>query len=302
MLVRLLAVLICASNSVSSVPWGYRVVMNEGVVLPKDWGKVSKDCAGSKQSPIDIRYDQTVYDNSLNTIIFNRADLSPNVTETWSLLNNGKTGKVQDFYKFLMEYSLNAFTDILAELGTNKKYFINLQGETFEFLQMHFHWHGSEHEINGVLFPAELHLVTKSLNATEKKLAVIGIFLKVVDEDNVRLASLVDGLKSVRDYKAQIEVFLDLTQLIPATITNYYRYIGSLTAPSCDEIVTWSVVDPEQFYIPVSISQLLEFQMMRDQNGHEILMNARNTQKLNGRTLTRSFYPNELKKKINPYF
>ena len=158
----------------------------------------------------------------------------------------------------------------LAELDPkNKNYTIILQGERFQFLQMHFHWHGSEHELNGKHFPAELHMVHISLDSPVKKLAVVGVFLAIVEEDNDDLKPLVDGLKNIRDYKSETEIEFSLKELVPAQITNYYRYNGSLTTPTCDEIVIWNVVD-SSVIIGVSEAQLIEFQTIRDPNGNEV--------------------------------
>ena len=41
-----------------------------------------------------------------------------------------------------------------------------------------------------------------------------------------------------------------LVNLLPTDKTNYYRYNGSLTTPTCNEAVTWTV-----FNDPVEISQ-----------------------------------------------
>ncbi len=62
-----------------------------------------------------------------------------------------------------------------------------------------------------------------------------------------------------------------LADIIPESISSYYRYSGSLTTPPCDEIVMWNVVDPE-FSINLSEDQLLEFQTLRDKNDIEVIL------------------------------
>ncbi len=98
-----------------------------------------------------------------------------------------------------------------------------------------------------------------------------------------------------------------LADIIPESISNYYRYNGSLTTPPCNEIVMWNVVDPE-FSINLSEDQLLEFQTLRDKNDIEVILfhsydlemylnlfvfklltNSRPSQRINGRTIKRSF-------------
>jgi carbonic anhydrase len=48
----------------------------------------------------------------------------------------------------------------------------------YKMLQMHFHWRGSEHTVNGYKFAGELHLVHQS-TVNPSKLAVLGFFLGV---------------------------------------------------------------------------------------------------------------------------
>jgi len=61
-----------------------------------------------------------------------------------------------------------------------------------------------------------------------------------------------------------------LGDIIPETISSYYRYRGSLTTPPCDEIVMWHVVDPS-VSIYLSEEQFLEFQTLRDKNDIEVI-------------------------------
>jgi len=49
--------------------------------------------------------------------------------------------------------------------------------DTYNLLQMHFHWRGSEHRINGKRYAAELHLV--HANQDSSKLAVLGFLFAV---------------------------------------------------------------------------------------------------------------------------
>ena len=78
------------------------------------------------------------------------------------------------------------------------------------------------------------------------------------------------GMKNIKDYRKKTSIVnFRLTDIVPSTIPSYYRYSGSLTTPGCTEIVTWNVVDPAQSVL-MSEDQLVEFQTMRDANGHEV--------------------------------
>ena len=60
------------------------------------------------------------------------------------------------------------------------------ENSTYELLQMHFHWRGSEHRLNGHRFASELHLVHQNLN-DPNKFAVIGFFFEVLLNKNRNL-------------------------------------------------------------------------------------------------------------------
>lgn len=168
-----------------------------------------------------------------------------------------------------------------------------MNSEEFEFLQMHFHWRGSEHQINGRKFAAELHLVHRSLS-DPKIHAVIGflfqveyqvclysqIYLKfftivlfcvkkLVDNDNYNLKPIIENLRHIRNVHSTIKTEnLEINVLVPFEVKDYYRYNGSLTTPGCDEVVNWIVT--EKPIIGISEDQLLEFQSIRDKNGDEV--------------------------------
>jgi len=83
------------------------------------------------------------------------------------------------------------------------------------------------------------------------------------------LQPILDVLKNIKVYDSPIAIqSFKFDILIPFTISNYFRYNGSLTEPTCDEVAIWSVVDRP--IIELSEEQLLEFQTLRDSNGYEV--------------------------------
>merc|ERR1711872_695479 len=108
---------------------------------------------------------------------------------------------------------------------------------------------------------------------------------EVGDEDNAALKPFVDVLKDiiVADTEVNIPYDMDLMGLLPSNTDSFYRYLGSLTTPSCNEVVVWTV-----FKEPLQISeaQLEEFRKMKDSYDHAIVDNFRPPQPLNGRTVT----------------
>ncbi|XP_047667603.1 carbonic anhydrase 1 isoform X2 [Tachysurus fulvidraco] len=139
---------------------------------------------------------------------------------------------------------------------------------TYRLKQFHFHWgssddKGSEHTVNGKLYPAELHLVhwnTTYSNfgiAASKPdgLAVVGVFLEIGNE-NPQLQKLLDAMETIKAKGAQtsFENF-DPTLLLPGTL-DYWTYDGSLTTPPLLESVTWIVCKKS---ISVSSAQMKKF-------------------------------------------
>jgi len=195
------------------------------------------------------------------------------------------------------------------EIGAKHKYKIKnggLPGKEFDLVQGHFHWgldnsKGSEHIVNRIHFPMELHLVHKNNDlgktfndavkaSAYNSLAVLGIMFEVQEDDNPKLKPLVKVLEVLKKEKDETTIMdlkdFPLTNFLPRNTDTFYRYNGSLTTPSCLEIVVWTV-----FKQPVGISQsqLDAFRLLTrktDDGGTEpVGNNFRPTQDLNGRTI-----------------
>ncbi|TSS11560.1 Carbonic anhydrase 6 [Bagarius yarrelli] len=150
--------------------WGY----ND----QRSWLSDFADCSGKSQSPIDIVTNNVRYDSRLPAIKLTGYDLSglPELT----LLNNGHTLQLQ---------------------LPNTMRIVQGFDQVYLAAQLHFHWGtlevpGSEHTIDNVHFPAELHVVHynskyASIKEAANKpdgLAVLGAF--------IGLAALEDTLKA----------------------------------------------------------------------------------------------------------
>uniref|UniRef100_A0A3Q1GH93 Carbonic anhydrase n=1 Tax=Acanthochromis polyacanthus TaxID=80966 RepID=A0A3Q1GH93_9TELE len=117
---------------------------------------------------------------------------------------------------------------------------------TYSTIQFHFHWGdtehhpGSEHTIDDHRYPMEMHIVSlkKGLaveQAIEKSdgIAVLGFFINVYNTCDSYLE-----LKNI-----------SINGLIgDVDLTKFYRYMGSLTTPMCNEAVAWTV-----FQEPINI-------------------------------------------------
>uniref|UniRef100_A0A672JTG5 Carbonic anhydrase n=1 Tax=Salarias fasciatus TaxID=181472 RepID=A0A672JTG5_SALFA len=130
-------------------------------------------------------------------------------------------------------------------------------GERYDSLQFHLHWGngtrvpGSEHTLNGKQFPMELHIVNikSSLNGDTDAavrdpagLAALGFFIEV--RKSSELVYLSSG------QSVDIKQPISLNSLLGGvSLTDYFRYNGSLTTPDCNEAVVWTV-----FKDPIKIS------------------------------------------------
>ena len=142
--------------------------------------------------------------------------------------------------------------NVLLPTVTAYLFALTLQGgrlgsDEFEFLQFHFHWgssssQGSEHTLDGVSYPAELHYVhwnrkygdVASALAEPDGLAVLGFFLEVHSKDNGNYKDLVDALPSIMTETSPQTSFtigskVKLAQFMPTSGPgdNYYFYAVS---------------------------------------------------------------------------
>lgn len=195
------------------IHWGY-----SGDVGPDHWGALSPDyalCAdGGAQSPIDIHGASEL---DLVDIDFRYGETAN------TIFNNGHT----------IQVNVDAGSAILYN------------GIRYELLQFHFHA-PSEHTIDGVAAPMEIHFVHQDVNSGN--LAVVGVLLVEGDQANAAYAPIFDFLPTeISDPETMGEPFA-LAALLPEA-RRYYTYQGSLTTPPCSEIARWLL-----FANPVELS------------------------------------------------
>ncbi len=220
--------------------WGYT-----GETSPEHWAELEENaaCSGKYQSPINIVEFNTV----INTVDTKKIKIlySPE-TELSEVINNGHS----------IEFDFKA--------GDSLSY---LNG-TYHLKQIHFH-EPSEHTINGIRYPIEIHLVHMN---TAKEYTVISILGKEGNEsDYSDFFNLFLPLK--QGERKEVHESLDLRDLFPQVL-NYYSYKGSLTTPPCTETVNW-VIFKEAITISEEAATFLKENMPLD--------NYRNNQALNGR-------------------
>uniref|UniRef100_A0A8V0Y1L3 Carbonic anhydrase n=1 Tax=Gallus gallus TaxID=9031 RepID=A0A8V0Y1L3_CHICK len=220
---------------------------------------------GTRQSPINIQWRDSVYDPVLKPL-----KISYDPATCLHIWNNG--------YSFLVEFDDSADRSIIVGGPLENQYRLK---------QFHFHWGainewGSEHTVDSKFYPAELHLVhwNAVVYPTFEEavmegdgLAVIGVFLK--------------------DTVIEFDVF-DPSCLLPPC-PDYWTYAGSLTTPPLTESVTWII---KKQPIEVDENQLEAFRMLLfTSDGEEekrMVDNFRPLQPLMNRTVRSSFQIRQL--------
>jgi carbonic anhydrase len=131
-------------------------------------------------------------------------------------------------------------------------------GKTYYSKQFHFHT-PSEHLIDGMTFPMEMHIVNVSKDSNSDKhprYMVIALLFKMGHE-NKFLKEFLNAIpiKEEKDSLSASAVnFEDLVKSIPKNEQGYFSYKGSLTTPPFSETVDWIIkkhileASPEQIY------------------------------------------------------
>ncbi|XP_059878804.1 receptor-type tyrosine-protein phosphatase gamma isoform X3 [Delphinus delphis] len=261
--------------------WAY-----SGAYGPEHWVTSSVSCGGHHQSPIDISDQHARVGEEYQDLQLDGFD-NESSNKTW-MKNTGKT----------------------VAILLKDDYFVSGAGlpGRFKAEKVEFHWGhsngsaGSEHSINGRRFPVEMQIFFynpddfdsfQTAISENRIIGAMAIFFQVSPRDNSALDPIIHGLKGVVHHEK--ETFLDpfvLRDLLPASLSNYYRYTGSLTTPPCSEIVEWIVFRTP---VPISYHQLEAFYSIftTEQQDHvksvEYLRNNfRPQQGLNDRVVSKS--------------
>nr|CAD7588113.1 unnamed protein product [Timema genevievae] len=172
--------------------------------------------------------------------------------------------------------------------------------EGYTFQQLHFHWGsestlGSEHTINGRHYSMEVHLVhykssygsLQNASNFQDGLAVVAFFLQTYSDlqKNTGFEYLAKAVQSITEVGSSASMnHLSITRRLheKSWSGGYYTYNGSLTTPSCNEVVTW-IVYPQ--YIPISEKQVDVFRQLKTKEGDQMVQNFRPVQPLNDREI-----------------
>lgn len=157
---------------------------------------------------------------------------------------------------------------------------------------LHFHWE-SEHTVNNYRFPMEMHLVhyaTKHGNLSTAQgypggIAVLGVLFDLSPDDDQDFTPLVQMVGNIQHDPGHVQTLsqpIEADSFLPRDKAGYYRYFGSLTTPTCNEVVIWTIFTNT---LRISESQRSYFESVWSETG-PLVINYRQIQNLNGRMLT----------------
>jgi len=195
---------------------------------------------GQKQSPINIASDNLIKVERIDELLLSYSDIPVSIT------NNGHT--------------------IRANIAKGSLYFGN---NAYDLVQFHFHA-PSEHRIDDVVYPMEIHFV----NGTDDgRMAVVGVLAKI-GEFNSAFQEILEQAPNQAGQTNTVTLSIHPDKLLPKQTHHFYTYAGSLTTPPCDEGVQWFIL---QDFLEVSEEQIKQF------TSKFFSGNVRFEQQLNGR-------------------
>ena len=145
--------------------------------------------------------------------------------------------KIKFHYQSSKEHvdNLGHTVKVTYDAGSSLEY----DGESFDLVQFHFHT-PSEHLLDGVTYPMEMHLVHAEHGRPEH-LLVVGVLFKE-GSANPLLDDLIADVPAHAGEHADRDAKLDASSVFKRG-EGYFHYEGSLTTPPYSESVTWLVLD-----------------------------------------------------------
>ncbi len=160
-----------------------------------------------------------------------------------------KTSKGKHNVTFKFEDKINKIENLghTVQLDFEPGSTITHDGKTFEFKQMHFHT-PSEHLIDGVTYPMEMHIVNQLIDQKEGEkaeyLVIAGLFK--MGEESLFISEFIDAIPKEAHTSLKIEPgVVRLNDLLHGSpqeqMANCFHYEGSLTTNPYTESVHWYV-------------------------------------------------------------
>lgn len=225
--------------------WGYT-----DKIAPRYWGHLDARYAtcvtGKSQSPINLTENQAVHTSGLPSLDISYRDVPLRLIHS----DHGLRGN----------YPLGSF--------------IRLGEQRFELTHYQFHT-PSEHHLEGFAYPMEIQLVHRD---GEGRHVIMSVIVQE-GETNDALTGILNNLPTEKDALQVFErVNFNPVGFLP-TDKRFFRYVGSMTTPPCNEGVVWLVFKTP---IQASIGQLVKMNELMGEN-------VRPLQGLNGRVPMKSW-------------
>ncbi|CAH8857114.1 unnamed protein product [Trichobilharzia szidati] len=265
--------------------WHYK----EGVIGgPSHWGQtafmaVANDVwpacyQGKMQSPVSISTEQILFDPNLTPLKILGADTQIDV----EVVNTGQDLQVK---------VIDPTTSVIFS-GGPLVYDYKFFGALIKFGSISNR--GSDHQINGVAFPAELQLYAfnfdlypnySSALSKPNGLAAVSIFCKIGDRSTPGMAALLSATEHVQ-LKGQFKRLhgLLLNSILPSNF-QYITYQGSLPFPACHETVTWILLNHPILITEEQLKSLRKLRIGPFRESGSMADNYRTIQSLNSRSL-----------------
>ncbi|CAH8519748.1 unnamed protein product [Schistosoma turkestanicum] len=265
--------------------WHYK----EGVIGgPSHWGQmafmaITNDIwsicyQGKMQSPINISTRHLVFDTNLEPLKILGLDKQIDV----EIVNTGQDLQLK---------ILDSTTLIVFSEGP-LVYDYRLFGVIIKFGSRSDR--GSDHQIDGVAFPAELQLYAfnyilyPNFSVALSKpngLAALSIFCQIGDQSSADLEAIISMADQVQ-LKGQYKKLhgLLLNAIIPST-AQYMTYHGSLPFPACYETVTWIILNQPVIITETQLKSLRQLRISSFRESGRMADNYRTIQKLNNRSV-----------------
>ncbi|XP_026470902.1 putative carbonic anhydrase 3 [Ctenocephalides felis] len=247
------------------------------------WQKKHNHCGGKMQSPIAIYTRRSI---PLRMPALEMVGYRNPLPGPLKITNNGHS----------VSLSIPTLEKPQLEFGRLPYIFGARLEHEYEFEGLHFHWgernsRGSEHVLNDIRYPLEMHIIHRNIkysNVAEALnhadgLTVLAFFYQLKEKESKELSHIVRNFELIEqsDTNTALNYTFSLASLLPEDLDRFYTYKGSLTTPPCSEAVTW-IVFPDT--LSISVFQMQKFRQLSNGLEDSLLVdNFRHLQPLNNR-------------------
>ena len=182
-----------------------------------------------------------------------------------------KDAKQQFSFAFHSDFDAVENLGHTLQVDFKKGSICTVNGKDYASKQFHFHT-PSEHLIDGVTYPLEMHIVNLLNDSTNKPSYLVLSVVFKMGEENKFLKEFLNKVPHEEGEKEALqsgEVKLDdlLSQFAGNELKSYYAYKGSLTTPPFTESVQWVILK----HVPeASEDQIMKIEKMEGNNARHV--------------------------------